>query len=217
MLNFSKEEGEMKEIFKKIYPLLAKQIIEDYQIKNGRCVEIGSGDGRLGLELAKQTALQFYMVDINGDVLAKARANVPCSGIPQSRACSTGLSDRISLIQANVERLPFVDEFADMIVSRGSIFFWNDKPRGLREIYRILKISGVAFVGGGLSRYISEQEREEFIRARTVGLKDEQSRKEWERLRSPEYFRQILRQAGISSFKLILDPPGIWAEIIKRN
>jgi len=197
----------MKEILQKIYPLLAGQIIEDYQIKKGRCVEIGSGDGKLGLELAKRTVLHIYMVDINGDVLKKAFSN----------ACDAGLSGRISPIQANAERLPFVDDFADLVVSRGSIFFWNDKPRGLREIHRILKTDGVAFIGGGLSRYISEQEREEFIRARTAGFKDEQSRKEWERLRSPEYFQQILRQAGISGFKLILDQPGLWAEIIKRN
>jgi len=197
----------MKEIWQKIYSLLAGQIIDDYQIKKGGCVEIGSGDGKLGLELAKRTNLRVYMVDINGDVLKKAFSN----------ACDARLSDRISLIQANAERLPFVDDFADLVVSRGSIFFWNDKPRGLREIYRILKTDGVAFVGGGLSRYISEQEREEFIRARTAGLKDEQSRKEWERLRSQKYFRRILRQAGIRSFKLILDRPGLWAEIIKMN
>ncbi|MFQ6040473.1 MAG: class I SAM-dependent methyltransferase [Candidatus Poribacteria bacterium] len=197
----------MVEIWRKIYPLLAQQIIGDYQVKKGRCVEIGSGDGKLGLELARRTSLHVYMVDINGDVLKKAHTN----------ACGAGLSDRINLIQADVERLPFVDDFADLVVSRGSIFFWNDKPRGLRETYRILKTGGVAFVGGGLSRYISEQEREEFIRARTAGLKDEQSRREWERLRSTEYFRQILRQTGISHFKLILDPPGLWIEMQKES
>ncbi|HIE27031.1 TPA: class I SAM-dependent methyltransferase [Candidatus Poribacteria bacterium] len=195
----------MREIWQEIYPLLAQQIVDDYKIKEGRCVEIGSGGGKLGLELAKRTVLQIYMVDINGDVLKKALAN----------ACEARLSSRISLIQANVEWLPFSDDFADMLVSRGSIFFWNDKPRGLSEIYRILKKDGVAFVGGGLSRYISEQKREEFIRARTAVLKDEQSRKEWERLRSPKYFRQILRQAGIPTFKLIPDPPGLWVEIVK--
>jgi len=200
-------KGEMKEIWQKIYPLLAQQIIEDYQIKEGRCVEIGSGDGKLGLELAKRTVLHVYMVDINGDVLKKAFTN----------AFSSGLSDRVSLIRANVEQLPLVDNFADLVISRGSIFFWNDKPRGLREIYRILKADGVAFVGGGVSRYVSEEERREFVCARTSGLKDEQSRREWERLRSPEYFRQILQQAGISGFKLVLVPPGLWVEIVKRN
>jgi ubiquinone/menaquinone biosynthesis C-methylase UbiE len=196
----------MKEIWRKLYPLLAQQIIDDYQIKKGRCVEIGSGDGKLGLELAKQSALHVYMVDINGGVLKKALSN----------ACDTGLSGRISPIQANVKQLPFVDDFADLVVSRGSIFFWNDKPLGLSEIYRILKTDAVAFVGGGLSRYMPEAERKEFIRARSAELKDEPSRKEWERVRSREHFQQILRQAGIRSFKLIFDPPGRWAEIIKK-
>jgi len=197
----------MKEIWRKIHPLLAQQIIDDYQIEEGRCVEIGSGDGKLGLELVKRTALNVYMVDIDKGVLERAL----------SKAYDAGLADRISSIQANVEHLPFVDQFADLVVSRGSIFFWNDKRRGLSEIYRVLKTGGVAFVGGGLSRHISEQEREAFIRARTAELKDEQTRKEWERVRSPEHFRQILRQAGIFHFKLIADPPGIWTEIVKEE
>ena len=148
------------EMWWKIYPLLAQQIINDYQIKKGRCVEIGSGDGKIGLELAKRTGLHVYMVDINKDVLEKAL----------SMACDAGLADRISPIHADVERLPLVNDFADLMVSRGSIFFWNDKPRGLSEIYRVLKTDGIAFIGGGLSRHISEQEREEFIRTRTAEL-----------------------------------------------
>ena len=194
----------MKGIWQKIYPLLAQQIIDDYQIKEGRCVEIGSGDGKLGLELTKRTAFYVYMVDINGDVLKKAHAN----------ACGAGLSDRISLIQANVERLPFVDDFADLVVSRGSIFFWNDKAGGLKEIYRVLKPGGVAFVGGGTSRYMSEAEKQEFIRS--VTPVNEEKRKERSRLRSPDYFRQILRQAEICNFNLIPAPPGVWVEMQKE-
>lgn len=194
-------------IWRKIYPLLARQIIEDYRIRRGTCVEIGSGDGKLGLELAKRTALHIYMVDINGDVLKKALSN----------AYGAGLSNQISIVQAKAEQLPFIDGFADLVISRGSIFFWDDKPEGLKEIYRILKPDGVAFVGGGLSRYISEQERREFIKTRMAGLKDERSRKEWRRLRSPDYFRQILRQSEILDYRLIIDQPGIWVEIWKSR
>ena len=160
----------------------------------------------MGLEIAKLTELHVYMVDINGDALRKALRN----------AHEAGLSDRITAIQARAEQLPFADGSADLVVSRGSIFFWEDKSKGLREIHRILKEGCVAFVGGGLSRYISERERREFIEARMAALGDEESRGEWMRLRSPGYFRRILRQAGIRDFKLIIDPPGIWAEIWKR-
>jgi len=190
----------------KVYRLLARQIIEDYRIEKGICVEIGSGDGKLGLELARLTKLHIYMVDINCDALRRALRN----------AHEANLSGRITVIPARAEQLPFAEGSADLVVSRGSIFFWEDRPRGLREAYRILKPGGVAFVGGGLSRYVSEEERKEFVRARMAALKDEESRREWMRLRSSLYFRRILHQAGIQDFKLIADPPGIWVEIWKR-
>jgi len=190
----------------KVYRLLARQIIEDYRIERGICVEIGSGDGKLGLELAKLTELYIYMVDIDGNALRRALRN----------AHEANLSGRITVILARAEQLPFAEGSADLVVSRGSIFFWEDRPRGLREAYRILKLGGVAFVGGGLSRYVSEGERREFVRARMAALKDEESRREWMRLRSSLYFRRILRQAEIQDFKLIVDPPGIWVEIWKR-
>jgi len=190
----------------KVYRLLARQIIEDYRIERGICVEIGSGDGKLGLELAKLTELHVYMVDIDGNALKGALRN----------ALGANLSGRITVIPARAEQLPFEECSADLIVSRGSIFFWEDRPKGLREAYRILKPGGVAFIGGGLSRYVSEGERRGFIKARMAALKDEESRREWMRLRSPQYFREILRQAEIQDFKLIADPPGIWVEIWKR-
>jgi len=187
----------------KIYALLAQQIIDDYEIKNGRCLEVGSGEGLLGLEIAKRTALHIYMVDINEDVLVKARVNIR----------RPGLSGRITLIRANVEQLPFLDDYFELVVSRGSIFFWNDKVGGLKEIYRVLKPGGVAFVGGGMSRYMSEEEKQKFIRS--VTPQDEEERKRWYRLRSPDYFRQILEQVGICNFKLVPSPPGIWVEMRK--
>lgn len=193
----------MKGFWQRVYSLLAQQIIDDYQIKKGRCVDIGCGDGKLGLELAKKTALYVYMLDINKDVLLKAKDN----------CCKTALSNQTTIIQANVEQLPFLSNLFDLVVSRGSIFFWNDKVAGLREIYRVLKPCGVAMIGGGTSRYMSNAQKQEFIRS--VTPVNEEKREECSFLRSPDYFRQILHQAGICNFNLISAPPGVWTEIIK--
>ena len=46
--------------------------------------------------------------------------------------------------------MDFPDEFADLIVSRGSYIFWEDLEKALLEIYRILAPGGKTYIGGGL-------------------------------------------------------------------
>jgi len=118
--------AEIKSIFNRIYSLLARQIVDDYKITKGICLDIGSGAGQLGIEIAKLTSLKVYLFDINTKVIPSASNNIRLAGI----------SDRVSILQANVQQMPFGDNIVELIVSRGSIFFWDDKPQGLREIGR---------------------------------------------------------------------------------
>jgi len=195
--------AEIKSIFNRIYSLLARQIVDDYKITKGICLDIGSGAGQLGIEIAKLTSLKVYLLDINTKVIPSARL--------------ADISDRVSILQANVQQMPFGDNIVELIISRGSIFFWDDKPQGLREIYRVLKPRGIAFIGGGVSRYLSQGEREIFIKWReTESEKEsEKKKKEWHKLRSPDYFYHLLKDAGISNSKIIPDSPGVWVEIRK--
>ena len=62
------------------------------------------------------------------------------------------LNNPVHFVGADVTALPFEDHFADLIISRGSLWFWKDQVKGLQEINRVLKVGGVAF-GGGLGRY----------------------------------------------------------------
>ena len=52
----------------------------------------------------------------------------------------------------DAESMPFEDNFADLIVSRGSMFFWNDQTKVFKEIYRVLKPNGMAYIGCGLEQ-----------------------------------------------------------------
>jgi SAM-dependent methyltransferase len=139
--------------FAPLYPALARQIVEDYGITEGVCVDVGGGCGSLAIELAKVTNLTVYVLDI--DPVAVALCNL--------LAEEAGLGGRVRGVQGDAQDMLLRDDFADLVVSRGSIFFWPDPNAGVRESYRILKPGGVAFVGGGFSRLLAPEVLDELV------------------------------------------------------
>ena len=189
-------------LLQEIFPYLARQVVEDYGITRGICLDIGSGDGNFGLEIAEITALTVYLVDKDANALSNGRR----------RAEERSLGDQIQTVETDVHDMELPDNFADLIVSRGSIWFWRDRSQGLREIYRVLKKGGVAMVGGGLGRKLPAKYRIPRAREREKRKKDP----DWMYIRSEEYFRKILSEAGIETYRLNFDAPvGRWAEINK--
>ncbi len=54
----------------------------------------------------------------------------------------------IPLVRGDAENLPFRAERFDAVLSSGSIEYWPDPVRALREMVRVLRPGGVAMVGG---------------------------------------------------------------------
>lgn len=188
-----------------IYPLIAQQILDDYQISSGKCLDIGTGYGYLGIELAKITELEMYFVDIDPEMLK----------ITEKNALAGELTTITHFVQADVLALPFNDDFADLIISRGSLWFWEDQGKGLQEIYRVLKTGGIAFVGGGLGRYTPPSMRKRLKEKRGGKLKESGGRRP-----SEKELRELLSKAGISNYQLLADAPdepGRWIEIHKSS
>ncbi|MDD3407817.1 MAG: methyltransferase domain-containing protein, partial [Methanomicrobium sp.] len=57
-----------------------------------------------------------------------------------------------------VMQMPFEKNYADLVVSRGSIFFWEDLGKAFAEILRVLIPGGIAFIGGGFGSTRIEDE-----------------------------------------------------------
>jgi ubiquinone/menaquinone biosynthesis C-methylase UbiE len=205
------EEGHMRAC-----GLLAKQIIDDYGITQGTCIDVGCGVGWLGIELAKLTDMTVNLVDIVPERLRRAAERLRRAA---ENAIRRGVKGKIHIERGDAQQIPFQGSSADLIVCRGALFFWEIPSAGFKEVYRILKPEGVAFLGGAMGRYLPKAEREALIasieeRVRNLGPERE---REWWAKRSPQWFGKWLGAADIENFKLIPDPPGIWVEIRKTR
>lgn len=129
----------VKGAFAPIYPVIAKQIVNKCKITKGNCIDVGCGSGPLSIMLAKITDLDIYALDVSTKAI----------GLLKDKIETEGLSKRIKPMLNDAESMPFDDGFADLIVSRGSMFFWNDQTKAFKEIYRVLKPNGMAYIGCG--------------------------------------------------------------------
>ena len=127
-----------KSIVGNIYPYLIQDLKFFYNknFDNKIIAELGTGPGFILKELDKENFKFIYGIDISLDMLERA----------QKRNSN---SNKINLFNANVEMLPFKTNSIDLIISRGSIFFWKNLDKAFSEIYRVLKPNGFLLIGGG--------------------------------------------------------------------
>ncbi len=186
-----------------MYPLLIQQFVDDYKLSKGIAVDIGVGPGWLGMEMSKITDMKIIFLDISQESLDMAKKNVEALDV----------DNEVDFIQADVQAMPMEDNFADFIMSRGSIWFWKEPEKGLQEIYRILKPGGVAFVGGGLGRYLPASMRARLQDALKQGLIQRNEKRP-----DLEEFKAIVEKADLPNYKILTDGEkgsGRWVEIRK--
>ena len=118
---------------------------------------------------------------------------------------ASGVGHRVSAIFADAQALPFRDNYADVIVSRGSFHFWEDRKRSFSEIYRILKPGGVAFIGRGFSENLPVEV------ARKIRERQQKSggKPKYDVKKTADELREIMEALGIMDFSVRIPiPPG---------
>ena len=190
----------VKENFMPAFSSVAKQIVDDYGIVEGICIEIGSGTGLLAIELCKGIGLTIYAME-----KAIGMYQVSFRNIENEK-----LLGQIIPVLGDAHDLPFKDSFADLVISRGSYHCWEKKPLVFKEVYRVLQKGGVGFVGGGFGRDIPGSQLEQMltIRDRSLGT-------DAEYYYSPEKLKEFIYNASIPHFRIVYDKTGLWAEIKK--
>lgn len=127
-------------IFAPIYPDIARAIVERTGIRAGRLLDVGCGAGHMGFAVMDLGDFTADFCDISPRAVELARQRVP----------ERGYAGAVTVHIADVHALPFPDRSFDLIISRGSIPFWDNQAKAITELYRVLKPAGLAYIGGGL-------------------------------------------------------------------
>ncbi|MBN2103158.1 methyltransferase domain-containing protein [bacterium] len=98
-----------------------------------RVLEVGFGGGYLLQQMIREVT-DGYVVGVDVSKLMVNRL--------QSRFQKQIQSDRMEVLRAPVEKLPFPSKSYGKVCSVNSVFYWNDVEKGLSEVYRVLQTEG---------------------------------------------------------------------------
>ncbi len=192
----------MQGFFRKIYPVIAEEILARTGVTAGRCVDLGGGPGLLGIEYARRTVARVEICDPLPGCIDVAKENIR----------DAGLQARMSARLGAAECLTYEDNSVDLVMSRGSIFFWTDQAKGLAEVQRVLRPGGWAFIGGGMGNATLLAEINE---ARKNDPKWQEGRRKRMAANPPEHFEAIVSHLGLCA-SVEHDEVGTWIVWQKR-
>jgi SAM-dependent methyltransferase len=176
-------------------PYVVEDALRLCQPKHGFWVDLGAGAGQVGLALVEKGQNAVLMIDPNQEALAR--------GLQTAR--DKGCADRVFAIAGRAESLPLLDHSVDFLVSRGSIFFWENPVKGLQEVRRVLRPGGKAYIGGGAGSGYPQEAVAKLIAERRRPRQGEEveSWKRFVELRRPEQMQQWAREAGLGEFQVL--------------
>lgn len=109
---------------------LTKEIFNTEKINgNSHVLDVGCGTGQTAAYLAAHYGAKVTAMDINPIMLEKAKSRMKQYQVP------------VEVIQGSIEDFPLKDSTFDFILSESVLSFVN-KPRALKEIFRLLKDGG---------------------------------------------------------------------------
>jgi len=99
-----------------------------------RVVDVATGPGTVACRVATK-AESVAAIDFSAEMVARC----------QARAGALGLRN-VTVAQGDGQALPYADASFDLGFSMFGLMFFPDRPRGFRELFRVLRPRGRAFV-----------------------------------------------------------------------
>jgi ubiquinone/menaquinone biosynthesis C-methylase UbiE len=107
------------------------------KVSSGRILDIGTGPGYIPIEVARASKnVEVKAIDISSAMVMIARKN----------AEDAELSRRVQFEYGSAEHIPYGDGYFDLVVSTLSFHHWANRLECLKEIHRVLKIGGEAWI-----------------------------------------------------------------------
>jgi hypothetical protein len=192
---------ELNLLWEPVQPFLLRQIEELYGRIDGHILEIGPFGGLVFALARKNVGSSFSIAAFPQSVIA----------LYEQEARKQGLEDRVRIIESNSSLVGFRDESADLAVFRGALFFPALFQVDFKAIHRVLRATGVAFVGGGFGKYTPAQVISR-IRERSGQLNDALGRART----TVETVRDQLRLSGLEGHCEIITEGGLWVLMRKK-
>lgn len=177
------------------YEYVVQDVLKFCNPQKGFWVDLGAGKGPLATALIEATGNPVLMIDPDREAVTE--------GLKIAR--EKKIEDRLFAVVGVAEAMPLPDNSVDLLVSRGSIFFWDDPAEGLKEVHRVLRPGGKAYIGGGAGSGYPQWAVERLIRDRNNKRQGSEAEK-WERfvqLRRPEQMRKWADEAGLKAFTVM--------------
>jgi len=194
-----------KEVFAPVYPVIARAAVAWSGITEGWALDVGTGSGLLAIALACETRMRVCALDMDPEMIRIAGQNLADAG--------GGPGSRICLVNADVHRMPLKEKSISLVVSRGSLLFWDDLTLAFDEIYRVLRSGGAAFVGGGFGN--AHLREDIFDRMRMINPDWDADVARRSSMATPETLRKALEKSGVPDFLVRDDDTGTWVELRK--
>ena len=190
-----------REVFAPVYPVIAEQVLAWSGIQRGLALDIWSGPGFFAAALVEKSELSVIALDTDP---AMAR-------IAQKTAA--GYRDRMIPVIGDVHCMPIRDGAVSLIASSGSIYFWEDRPQAFREIERVLRPGGAAFVGGSFGTAALRNDIFREMRLRNPDWDRDVARRSGGA--TPDLLRRELVASGVAHSSVREEEAGLWVEIRK--
>jgi len=137
---------EIYHLWEPVYPYLGEHIHELYNRQNGDILEIGAFSGVI-FTLQKRNIGSSFLIAAFPSGMGK---------FFHLEARKQKVEDKIKIIETDPALTGVEENKVDLAIFRGAFFFPSLFKVNFSAIYRILKINGIAFIGGGFGKFTPE-------------------------------------------------------------